>query len=374
MMNDYVDILFKIQNQYLQKEMEFQAKEDEEAEENGKGLEQVSEHPQRKKSLRDEDRKAIVSLYEKGLNRKEIIKVYKDYNPNSVSRVINDIKRERILKENEKIVKIAPKVREYKDKGYSDLDISELLELSLKELRVIYEKARFLLDKDPFDGKEDDECWRKLGFTYDEADRIYELLLSNKTPTEISVIVDISVQKVNKCIKELQSRGIYGKNLKEKNPNAQLYLGQGTIYDDFFKSIKFTPRDVEYFITEYEAGESDASIYTGLGKRKASIDKCKKLLNHYGIRVIRGKPTVYPEGWSIKMFQVDAPEIEESGYVGIPNDSDGKIDDISKEDKTKYIEMKRAGYSNLEIQEALSLSDKNILHLIRECKKYQIKF
>ena len=121
MMNDYVDILFKIQNQYLQKEMEFQAKEDEE---NGKGLEQVSEHPQRKKSLRDEDRKAIVSLYEKGLNRKEIIKVYKDYNPNSVSRVINDIKRERILKENEKIVKIAPKVREYKDKGYSDLDIS----------------------------------------------------------------------------------------------------------------------------------------------------------------------------------------------------------------------------------------------------------
>lgn len=370
-MNDYVDILFKIQNQYMQKEAEIEDRISNDGTiipaEQDKSLE-------RKPNLRKEDKDNIVSLYEQGYSRAEIKELFSRYNSMSVAKVLDKVDRANKIVKNKEIAALVPKVKELKDKGYSDVDVSKSLGVSLDDLRAVYNKAKLLFPTNPFEGKESDECWRALGFTYDEADKVYELLNEGYSIASTASKLSMSNQKVSKCRKELQNRGLLGSASGKKKAKSKIedYFDEGSIYADIYKQTKFTPRETEMLIRSFEAGVSNDAMSANLGKKISTIEKCRRLLNKYGIRLVRGKSTIYPDGFSIEVFQIDIPTLDDEVVINaVPNK---KVSDLTREQKAKFIEMKQQGYSNLEVQEALSLSDDDVLLLLNECKKFKIKF
>lgn len=374
-MNDYVDILFRIQDLYLQKEVELEDKYKTEGTITSTDKEKKEE---KKVYLTVEDKQTILSLYEKGYSCDEILKFYKNYSAHSIRKLLSVVDEEEMRIKNKKMAELIPRIVKYKEKGYSDVEVVNIIGIPMDDLKIIYDKGVSLFGKDIFDGKEKDECWRTLGFTFDEADKVNNLLNEGKSVDDIALIMNIPVQVVRKCRTELLGRGIYKGHKKKQTKKGFLDLDD-SIYGDIYRKTRYTPRECEYLIRAYEAGRSNESIARDLGKKKGTVDKCKRVLNSYGFGIFRGRPTVYPEGLSIKIFQVDIDntEVEEIKEIKIEVEvpvSEKKVSDIPMESRTKFIEMKSKGLGNLEIQEALSLSDDDILLLLKECKKFGIQF
>lgn len=348
-MIDYVDILSKIQNQYLQKESEI-------IEQNTQMEEPVpavrDKKKARKNSIKKEDKQEILKMYRKGVSRKDIKELFSEFNPRSISKILNMEDSKKQSEEDETFRPLIIKIGECKKKGFSDEQVMLFLDISRSTLNKAYDKSSVLFENDPL-GCKDDKCWRNFGFTYEEGESVYTLLMENRSIAEIAEKLNLSTYKVSKCRKELASRGLLEKKKSEQ------------VESDFFSKVKLTQDEIVTMIQYVEEGKSNEEIALYLNRKKGQIEKCRRMLCLYGINLRKGHPTVYPEWYSKPSGEGLEVKREETPVVKCS---------LSMKEKSEIIKMKQAGISNDEIQKTLSVSDEDMLFVLTECERVGLKF
>lgn len=357
-MIDYVDILSKIQNQYLQKESEI-------IEQNTQMEELIpavnDKKKARKNNIKKEDKKEILKMYHSGVSRKDIKELFPEFNPRSINKILNLEESKKQAEEDAELKPLIIRIGECKNKGFSDEQVMLFLDISRSTLNKAYEKSNVLFENDPL-GCKDDKCWRNFGFTYEEGESVYALLKENRSIAEIAKKLNLSTYKVSKCRKELASRGLLDKKKTEK------------VDSDFFSKTKLNMDEIMTMIEYAEAGMSNEEIASHLSRKKGQIESCRRLLGLYGIRIRKGSPTVYPE-WFTSMSADDSLDDAFDNELEVKRENTPVVKcSLSMKEKAEIIKMKQAGISNEEIQKTLSVSDEDMLFILTECERVGLKF